>query len=112
MDWLVEKFTGFGVPALILLVAIDATGLYGAAAITLALSSIGPFGMLGGMATLLIAGLASEAIAKYGFDYTFERVLKKLYYDGETKESIIKKIQSSHVSDELKLKLYVSIEQL
>jgi len=48
MDKIVSKIAALGVPGLVLLVAISATGLYGAAAITTALAALGPFGMVGG----------------------------------------------------------------
>ena len=39
MDELVKKLAGFGIPAIILLVAMSATGLAGAAAFTAALAA-------------------------------------------------------------------------
>lgn len=44
MDKIVSKIVALGVPGLVLLLAIGATGYAGAAAITTALCAIGPFG--------------------------------------------------------------------
>ena len=55
MDSIVNKIAGLGVPGIMLMVAISMTGLSGAAAITAALALLGPGGMLGGIAFLLLA---------------------------------------------------------
>lgn len=53
MDRLVSKIAALGVPGLVLLVAMSATGYAGAAALTTALAALGgPLGMLGGIAVL------------------------------------------------------------
>ena len=49
MDKIFDKIAALGVPALVLVVAMAMTGLYGAAAITAALAMIGPFGIIGGI---------------------------------------------------------------
>ena len=112
MDKIVQKVAALGVPGLILVVAISATGLAGAAAITAALAALGPGGIIGGIFTLGLIGLVSEGIAKYGFETIFEAVVKELYARGETKESILKKIDKYPVSKDLKRKLTESIENI
>ena len=112
MDKIVQKVAALGVPGLILVVAISATGLAGAAAITAALAALGPGGIIGGIITLGVIGLVSEGIAKYGFETIFEAVVKALYARGETKESILKKIDKYPVSKDLKRKLTESIENI
>lgn len=52
MDKIISKVAALGVPGLILVVAIAASGLSGAAAITVALAALGPGGIIGGIATL------------------------------------------------------------
>lgn len=52
MEKIASRLAGFGVPALVLMVAIQASGYVGAAAITVALSALGPGGILGGIGTL------------------------------------------------------------
>ena len=112
MDKIVQKVAALGVPGLILVVAISATGLAGAAAITAALAALGPGGIIGGIVTLGVIGLISEGIAKYGFEAIFEAVVKELYTRGETKESVLKKIDKYPVSKDLKRKLTESIENI
>jgi hypothetical protein len=112
MDKIIEKITGIGVPVLILILAISTNGLAGAAAITLALSSLGgPFGMLGGIGLLGISILISQSISKYGFSKVFSSTVKKLIEKGETKESILEKIDKYPISKELKLKLKNLLEK-
>ena len=107
MDKVVGKIVALGVPGLVLLMAIEATGLAGAAALTTALAAIGPFGMLGGIATLVV----SQGIIEYGFEALFKQVVKELIKNGETKESILSKINSYWVSKSLKLKLVEVLEK-
>ena len=110
MDKLVSKIAALGIPGLVLVTAIGATGLAGGAAITTALAALGPGGILGGIATLGIIGLISEGIAQYGVDAIFSAVIKELYRKGETKEEILRKIKKYPISKELKRKLKENIE--
>lgn len=112
MDKIVEKIVSIGVPGIMLMVAISMTGLYGAAAITAALVLLGPGGMIGGVMTLLISGAIASAISEYGFDALFRAVIKKEYLKGETKESIIAKIESGPWSKKLKTKAISELERL
>ena len=110
MDKIVSKVAALGVPGLVLVVAIGATGLAGGAAITTALAALGPGGIIGGIATLGVIGLLSEGIAKYGVDAILTAVVKELYKRGETKESIISKIEKYPISKDLKRKLKESVK--
>lgn len=112
MDKVVEKIVSIGVPGIMLMVAISMTGLYGAAAITAALALLGPGGMIGGVITLLVAGAIASAISEYGFDALFRAVIKKMYRNGETKESIRAKIERGPWSKKLKTKAISEMEQL
>lgn len=112
MDKVVEKIVSIGVPGIMLMVAISMTGLYGAAAITAALALLGPGGMIGGVVTLLVAGAVASAISEYGFDALFRAVIKKMYRNGETKESIRAKIEKGPWSKKLKTKAISELEQL
>lgn len=67
MDRIVNKIAGLGVPGIMLMVAISMTGLSGAAAITAALALLGPGGMLGGIAFLLLAGAVTSAFNRVWF---------------------------------------------
>ncbi len=112
MDKIIAKIASLGVPGLVLLIAINATGYAGAAAITAALSSIGPGGMIGGIATLCVAVVIVDAISKFGFDVIYSGVIKELYKRGETKETILKKIEGYPISSDLKRKLKEVLDKL
>lgn len=112
MDKIVAKIAALGVPGLVLTVAVSATGYAGAAALTAALAALGPGGMIGGIATLGAIGLISEAITEYGFDAIFSSVVKELYKRGETKESLLEKIDKYPVSENLKRRLKENINKL
>lgn len=112
MEKIVSKIAGLGVPGLVLMVAINATGLAGAAAITTALAAIGPGGMLGGIACLMVSGLIIDGLAEWGFDELFASVVRQLYKRGETKESIRKQISKYPVTKKLKAQLLWEVERL
>ena len=112
MDKIVGKVAALGVPGLILVAAIGATGLAGGAAITAALAALGPGGMIGGIVTLGVIGLLSEGIAEFGFDAIFDAVVKELYKRGETKDIILKKIGKYPLSKGLKRKLRESLDKV
>ncbi len=112
MDIIVNKIAGFGVPGLMMFVAISMTGLSGAAAITAALALLGPGGMIGGILTLLASGVIATAITEYGFDALFKAIIKKLYKKGESKESLKHKIQKGPWSAKLKAKAISDLERM
>lgn len=43
------------------------------------IAALGPFGMLGGIATLGVICLISQGIVEFGFDAIFVAVVKELY---------------------------------
>ena len=110
MDTVIKKVSALGVPGLVLMVAIELTGLAGAAAITAALSALGPGGMMGGIMTLCALGAIADGIAEYGFDAIAQGVVKELRNRGESKESIKEKVRRYPVSKKLKSKLYDVVE--
>lgn len=112
MDKIVSKIAALGIPGLIFMVALSATGLAGGAAITAALAALGPGGMIGGIVTLGIIGLISEAITEYGFDTIFSAVVNELYKRGENIDSLLKKIDKYPVSKSLKSKLKEKLRSL
>ncbi|GAA0364801.1 hypothetical protein GCM10008932_16380 [Alkalibacterium iburiense] len=111
MEKVVSKIVGFGVPGLLLLTAMGATGLTGAAAFTASLATLGPGGMIGGLISLGVLAFMSDAIAEFGFNHIFSAVVKELYKRGETKETILAKIAKYPVSKSLKRKLIELIEK-
>ena len=68
MDELVKKIAAFGLPGVVLMIAMSATGLAGGAALTTALAALGPFGMIGGIVLLATIGLLSDNIAELGYE--------------------------------------------
>ena len=113
IDEVVEKIAGLGVPGLVLLVAISGSGLFGGAAIVTGLATLGgPFGMIGGIGTVVLSGFIAAAISKYGFENIFRRVIKKLREQGATEEEILQKINRYPIAKELKLKLRDYIENM
>lgn len=111
MDVLVKKIAALGVPGLVFLVAIEFTGLAGAAALTTALAAIGPGGIVGGVMTLCLLGLIAEGITDYGFDAIAKGVIKELYRKGESKESIRSKIERYPITSKLRRNLYNVVEE-
>lgn len=112
MDKLVDKIVALGVPGLVLLVAISATGFAGAAALTTALAALGgPFGMLGGIVVLGILGLISRGVSTYGFEVIYSRVINRLRDEQNlTEKMIIDKINNYPISRSMKLKLIGKIK--
>ncbi|MBS6730651.1 MAG: hypothetical protein KH221_02835 [Atopobium sp.] len=105
LDKIASSIAALGVPGLILVVAMGATGYAGAAALTAALASLGPGGMIGGIAILGVIGLITKGISQYGLQAIFTAVVNELKVRGETKDSILIKIEEYPVSKDLKLKL-------
>lgn len=112
MDKLIAKIAALGVPGLVLLIAINAAGWAGGAAITTALAALGPGGMIGGIALLGVIGLISHGLSEFGFDAIYSGVVKELYKKGETKQTILEKIEKYPVSKSLKLKLKDQVQKL
>ena len=112
MEKIISKVAALGIPGLILMVAMSATGLSGAAALTAALASLGPGGMIGGIALLGVAGLIAQGLTEFGFDAIFSGVVKELYRRGETKDTILSKIEKYPVSKSLKRKLKEGLDKL
>ena len=92
-------------PGLIFVVASGATGLTGAAATTTALVAIGPAGMIGGLITLGIIGIIANTVSKYGLKKVVAAVVRELYKKGETRQSILTKIENYPITNTLRLKL-------
>lgn len=100
---LISTIAGLGVPGLVLLTAMSATGFAGAAAITTALASLGgPLGMLGGIALLGTLALISRGLASYGFDAIFDAVLEEFQRQGRSANDIADEITSYPLPEFLK----------
>ena len=89
----VAALVGLGVPGLVLLAVMATSSFAGAAAITSSLALLGgPAGMIGGVAALVALGLASKAIAEFGYPKVAEAVVRGLVSKGESQESIRRKL--------------------
>ncbi|MCD8089697.1 MAG: hypothetical protein LUD81_03580 [Clostridiales bacterium] len=115
LEKIAAQLAGRGVPALAFILALssaNAAGYFGAAAITMALSSLGgPMGMVGGVSFLLMSSTIASALTKYGFDALFTQVIKNLYKNGESKKSILAKIENYPISKDLKRKLKEEVKR-
>ncbi len=68
--------------------------------------------MIGGVATLGVALLLVRGISEFGFDAILSNVVKQLYKQGETKETIKQKIEGYHVAKSLRFKLVGMLDSL
>lgn len=111
LDKAAEIIAGLGIPGLVLIIMMAVSPWVGAAAIMASLAALGPFGMLGGIATLGVLAFISRALAEFGVEIFFQRVLAKLIEGGETCEEILEKIDGYPISSRLKRKLKEFIEK-
>lgn len=112
LDEFCERLAGFGIPALVFLGAMSATGLTGAAAITAALALLGPGGMIGGLVFLGVIGGGASIITKYGYHTIMINVAKKIQKKEELSyEEMCKRIDKFIVSTALKAKIKEYIKQ-
>lgn len=90
-DKLISFIVSLGVPGLVLLIVMSFSGYAGAATITSSLAFLGgPFGMIGGIGTLLIL----SQVSKYGTEKVIEQVMKSFVEKGYTKESLLQEIET------------------
>jgi hypothetical protein len=107
---LISSIAGLGVPGLVLLVAMSATGYAGAAALTTALAALGgPLGMLGGIAVLGVLSMISKGLAAFGLDVIFSAVVDELKQRGITSEDILRAVKGypipGFIKDQIKGKI-------
>ncbi|NDJ23280.1 hypothetical protein GS682_16895 [Nostoc sp. B(2019)] len=105
MDEVVKKIAALGLPGILLVIAISASGMVGGSAVVAALAGLGgPFGIIGGLGVLGLTTLVGEALAGYGI----EAVLKNIYTERRKTESVrylLKEIKDLPITEDLKLKL-------
>lgn len=104
MEKIVSKIAALGVPGLILTVLIHAAG-GGLSGFLIAMSVLGPGGFWGGMVTLGVIGLISQGLTQYGLEAMCSDISDELIRRGETRESILAKIERCPISSDLKRKL-------
>lgn len=105
MEKLISKLAALGVPGLVLLIAVSTSGYVGAAAIVAALSALGPGGIVGGIATLALIGVITHGLAEYGLDAISSALVKEFLKKGESKQTILEKIEKYPISKSLKSRL-------
>ena len=105
MEKIVSKVAALGVPGLVLLIAVSTAGYAGGAAIITALAALGPGGIIGGIITLGVIGLIAHGLTEYGIEAILSAVVKELVKNGETKETILEKIEKYPISKSLKSRL-------
>ena len=88
MEQTIKSVAALGIPGLIFFYVFTTCGLAGAAAVTFSLAAIGPGGMVGGVAILVLAGLISATIAEYGFDELNKGIVREFQNRGMSKEDI------------------------
>lgn len=103
MDEFARKAASIGLPAVLLLVVMATTGLFGAAAITSALAMLGgPAGMLGGIAMLGIVGLAADMLSKFGLEALLLAIYEQRAHNGESRSNLCNEIQGLPISEDLR----------
>lgn len=113
MDEFAEKLAGIGIPALVFLGVMSGTGLAGAAAVTATLAALGPGGMIGGIATLLIMGGGISIITKYGYSAVMIATSKKIMVKQNlSKEEMNKKIDKMPITKTLKARIKSEIDKV
>ena len=113
MDELCEKLASLGIPSLVFLGAMSATGLSGAAAITAALAALGPGGMVGGVITLLLMCGSLSVITRYGYSAVMIAVSKKIMTKNNfTKEEMNKKVEKMPITRTLKERIKGEINKV
>lgn len=113
VDSFIELVGGLSLPGLAFVLLCKTSGLAGAAAMTSTLALLGgPTGMIGGILGFGGAVILMKYISKYGADKVAEMYIKNLYKKGETKATIIHKINHWPLTADLKRKLCEQIELL
>lgn len=105
MDKFLSYAGGIGIPALILKAAMLANPHHGGASYLTALKAIGPGGIKGGLATLLVSGLVSKEFIDNIISVALSSHVKALYLQGTSETEIFKKIESWPISYELQCQL-------
>ena len=109
MDELVKKIAAFGLPGVVLMIAMSATGLAGGAALTTALAALGPLGMFGGLFVLGAIGLLADKITEFGIENIAKLVLKE-HLKTTSKEELVELVKKSLITKSMKLKILDYIE--
>lgn len=108
----IKTISSFGVPGLILLITIGVFGIGEVAFLVGPLAFLGgPFGLLGVIGISSLIGVIYRGVSKYGFERIFKEVLEELIKKGESKTTIIKKIEKYRLPESIKPKLIDYIKE-
>ena len=105
MDMIISALTAEGIPALLLRLAITASGQKGGARLTKALSSLGPGGMIGGLITLGVIQAASFLITEETIEWVYTCAIHQMLKDGVSQDEVISRINSYKISSGLSERL-------
>lgn len=110
MDEIIKKLAALGVPGIVLLTSMSATGYAGGAAITSALAALGPFGMAGGIVMLGSIALLSDKITEIGFEKVTIMVITE-QLKTISKSEMKNKVKKMPITKGMKLKVIDFIEK-
>ena len=112
MDEVTEKLASLGIPSLVFLGAMSATGLSGAAAVTAALAALGPGGMIGGVITLIFMCGSLSVISRYGYSAVMIAVTKKIMAKQNlSQEEVFAKIENMPITRTLKERIKAAVSK-
>lgn len=111
MDEIVKKISSLGLPGVILVITMAASGgVGGSYALVGAIATLGgPFGIVGGLSVLGLMTILGDKLAEYGI----ESVLASIYAERsktEPVEALLKEIRNLPISADIKLKLHHTLE--
>lgn len=105
MDYLIRNIITLGLPALMLLIGISATGKTGDAATFSGLRKVGgSFGMLSGLGVLVFAGLVANYFSYFVVDTLLVRFYQKRRVFQQS-EQLVREIDKLPITNDLKIKL-------
>ena len=112
MEKILSYLAMAGIPFSAFQIARKASGYAGASSYTTGLSTFGgPYGMNGGVMSLLLMSIASGQLTEQAVSTIFTMVIKELCDEGESQEELFAKIDKYPVSKGLKLKLKETVRQ-
>ncbi|SVE25214.1 uncharacterized protein METZ01_LOCUS478068 [marine metagenome] len=113
IDTIVNKIAWLGVPALVLLITMAISPWFGGAAFMWALAALGgPFGVIVGVAVLIVISKYANRITDYGIEKVINLVVGRMNQNGKPKSEIIDEINNYKISSKLKKKIISYIENL
>ncbi len=109
LDEVVQKLASLGLPGIIFIIAVAASGGTAYPMIYALFGLGGPLGLIGGLGVLGISTIIGDIVTRYGI----EALLKTVYLkrrETETQEYLINEVEGLPISQVLKLNLKKAIE--